>query len=360
MFTQTGIRRAVVVVLAVVLLLVFCSGIPGGALAARQQALPAAVRSLDQLSLEFREVARRGEASVVRIEIRGTPRPASEDSLPGSPEEFFRRFFEAPFGGRADEPELPDSDDAQRYDVPRRVGAGSGWIYDRRGHVVTNHHVVRDAESVVVKLHDGRECPARVVATDAATDIALLVIEAGDLTPAVLSEGSLEQGDIVFAFGSPFEFEFSMSQGIVSGKGRRTGILGPSGYEDFIQTDAAINPGNSGGPLTNARAEVVGMNSSIVTGSGLFGGIGFAIPIAMIRPVVEQMIEFQAVRRGQLGIFIQDDPDVLKSFGYEGPGAVVSDVVPDGPADKAGIRAGDVVTRLDGQGVAGAAALRQA
>jgi len=318
--------------------------------------------SLDQLSREFRDVAKQVEPCVVRIELQATPsnvpfhQSPRREVPPGSPEDFFRRFFGEPFSAPFGAPEpTPYSE----YDVPRAVGAGSGWIYDRKGHVITNDHVVRNAESLTVKLFDGREYPAEVVATDAATDIAVLQVDADDLTPGVLSDRPLEQGDIVFAFGSPFAFEFSMSQGIVSGKGRHTGILGASGYEDFIQTDAAINPGNSGGPLTNARGEIVGMNSSILTGTGFFGGIGFAIPTPMIRPVVQQLIEYKAVRRGQLGVYIQDDPKVMSSFGYRGTGAVVSDVLPGGPAEKADIQRGDIIAKLDGKSVENADDLRQ-
>ena len=308
--------------------------------------------SLDQLSKEIRDVAKRVEPSVVHIEVKGTAPVASflqtpdDEIQPGSPEDFFRRFFETPFGDRRESaPESP----YKEYDVPRTVGAGSGWIYDAKGHVVTNNHVVRNAQSLTVKLFDGREYPADVVASDPATDVAVLQIKADHLTPGVLAEQPVEQGDIVFAFGSPFEFEFSMSQGVVSGSGRHTGILGPSGYEDFIQTDASINPGNSGGALVNMRGELVGINSAIVSRTGGNVGIGFAVPSEIAQSIMRQILDFGEVRRGLLGVSIQTiDTESAKALGAEvESGALVSAIEAGSAAEDAGLKVDDIITRVN-------------
>ena len=289
---------------------------------------------LSQLSQSFRKVAIAVEPSVVHIQVLARP-------IVGM---------------------LPQQDNLRRYDAFVQVGSGSGWVYDTNGHIITNAHVVQSAERIRVRFSSGSEYDAEVLNTDRATDVAVLKVDAADLHPAVIARESVEQGDIVFAFGSPFHFDFSMSQGIVSGQGRTLGWLAmQGGYEDFIQTDAAINPGNSGGPLTNIRGEVVGMNSAIASRDGNFDGVGFAIPVDMVRHVVDQLINQGQVRRGFLGIRLPDvdlDERTARAFGFDGQGVVVQDLTMNGPAAAAGIRAGDIVVKVNGEPTETVAELR--
>jgi len=321
-------------------------------------------KKLSELCGTYRTVAKAVEPSVVRIEIRAKPNAAIQRGFrlpegfelpPGIPDEF-RQFFETPF--TPDKRRQPQNR-YREFDVPQRIGMGSGWIYDRQGHIVTNNHVVANAETIVVKLYDNREIFAKLIGTDPQTDIAVIKINGGNLYPLDSTDEPVEQGDVVFAFGCPLEFEFSMSSGIVSGKHRTMGLLGPTGFENFIQTDAAINPGNSGGPLVNVWGKLVGMNTAIASGTGLFVGLGFAIPAPMIHQIVPQLIKEGVVRRGYLGVAIQDDPNLLKSFGYEGKGVVVSEVVPGLTAEKAGLEPGDIITKVDGTAVGNNDELRQ-
>lgn len=242
-------------------------------------------------------------------------------------------------------------------------GTGSGWVFDADGHIVTNAHVVRDSSRVMVQFQDGRAVRAKVVGVDSSTDVAVLKVDADDgLFPAKRApDVVLHQGDRVYAFGSPFGFKFSMSEGIVSGLGRDPGqIVGSSGFTNFIQTDAAVNPGNSGGPLVNVEGRVVGMNVAIATSPGLMAngegqnsGISFAIPVATIESVVEQLITTGVVARGYLGVSrpMSEDQNnrLLNSQNFRGRGVIVTDVPNDGPAAKAGILPGDIVTKINGQ-----------
>ena len=242
--------------------------------------------------------------------------------------------------------------------------AGSGWIYSDQGYIVTNEHVIRGADRIQVQLYDGRLREARLVGADQFTDVAVIKIPPGQLHPAVLGDpdDSVQQGDIVFVFGSPFDFRFSMSLGVVSGMGRSVGIIRGDrgrwmGYENFIQVDAAINPGNSGGPLTDARGRVIGMNTAIATGErrssfddGQLASIGLAIPMSMIESVVEQLIEGRTPQRGYMGITM-GSPQNAGAIVFTGKGVVISAVDPDGPAEKAGIRPGDIITHVEGQPV---------
>ncbi|MSR45375.1 MAG: PDZ domain-containing protein [Phycisphaerales bacterium] len=241
---------------------------------------------------------------------------------------------------------------------------GSGWIYDVYGHIVTNGHVVDGAERIDVQLHTGQIVAAQLVGLDLKTDIAVLRIEADDLTPAQRSIDIPIQGDMVFAFGSPFDFRFSMSAGIVSGVGRSAG-LSDVDYENFIQVDAAINPGNSGGPLTDIYGRVIGMNTAIATGrgstlgQGQFGGVGLAIPMDIIEFVVTQLIEVGEVEKGFSGVAVQPVQSILApqmrdplfrfiAEHYNADGAVITRVTPASPADRAGLRIGDVIVSIDG------------
>lgn len=244
------------------------------------------------------------------------------------------------------------------------TSAGSGWVYDVNGHIVTNAHVVDGATRIDVQLNNGQILPAELVGLDLKTDIAVLRIESDDLTPAQRSIDIPTQGDMVFAFGSPFEFRFSMSAGIVSGVGRSAGLSNVD-YENFIQVDAAINPGNSGGPLTDVYGRVIGMNTAIATGRGAslgqgqFGGIGLAIPMDIIEFVVTQLIETGEVEKGYSGISVQPVNSILPpqmrdplfrfvAEHYSSDGAVINQVAPDSPAMRAGLRVGDVVLSIDG------------
>lgn len=242
-----------------------------------------------------------------------------------------------------------------------RRGIGSGVIVDESGHVLTNNHVVADADKVQVVLANGHEYAAKVVGTDAKTDLAVLMVEHAQesLPPAVLGDSeTLQVGEWVVAAGSPFGLRQTVSAGIVSALGR--GNVGISEYEDFIQTDAAVNPGNSGGPLVDLSGRVIGINTAIASSSGGNNGVGFAIPIAMAKNVMKQLIETGKVVRGYVGLYIGDvTRQLAESFGYKGSGGVlVQDVTPGGPGANAGIQAGDIVMQRDGKPVRNSAAFR--
>ena len=229
--------------------------------------------ALADLNDAFRNVARMVKHNVVHIQVfRKTNSGMSKRE-----EEMLNRLLPG------EKKSAPKENDLRQYDVPQAYGNGSGWIYDAKGHIVTNYHVIEGADKIIVRFGDGSERVARIVGEpDEKTDIAVLKVREGNLHPAELASEPVEQGDIVFAFGSPFRFEFSMSQGVVSGIGRELGILrGRRGYENFIQTDASINPGNSGGPLLNRSGHVVGIVTALAnpTDQDVFIGIGFAVPI---------------------------------------------------------------------------------
>jgi len=287
---------------------------------------PAQLRELPSLAPLVKKVT----PSVVNIAIRGRIAQA-QNPLLNDP--FFRRFFNVP-----DQP------------AEREIqAAGSGVIVDAaKGLIVTNNHVVEHADQITVTLSDGRQLDGEPVGTDPETDIAIVRVPAENLTAITLGNSDeLQVGDYVVAVGNPFGIGQTITQGIVSAL-RRTG-LGIEGYEDFIQTDASINPGNSGGALVNLRGELVGINTAIIGPSGGNVGIGFAIPINMARDVMDQLVEFKEVRRGQLGVMIQDlTQDIAKAMGLSGShtGAVVSRVEPGSAAEGAGLKAGDIITAI--------------
>jgi serine protease Do len=273
------------------------------------------------------EIARAVKPAVVNVSVRGVRK---QD---GDAEDMLRDF-----GGRA----------------PRRMrGLGSGFVINAGGYVVTNNHVVDGATEIRVKFADGRELPGKVIGRDAKTDLALLKVEATGLPVIPLGDSArLEVGEPVMAIGNPFGLEQTVTTGIVSATGRAIGA-GP--YDDFIQTDASINPGNSGGPLINARGEVVGVNTAIASGgSGGSVGIGFAIPTNLVKPVVTQLASAGHVVRGWLGVSIQSlTPELAKTFGStDAAGALVSSVADGSPAQRAGLKQGDVITRYDGRPLA--------
>ncbi len=260
---------------------------------------------------------------------------------------FFRRFF--------DMPQMPEQP------LPRQqMSAGSGVIVDaEKGYVLTNHHVVENNDRIIVTLKDRREIVAELVGSDPATDIVLLQIEAEGLAELDLGDSDrLEVGDYVLAIGNPFGLGQTVTSGIVSALGRSG--LNVEGYEDFIQTDASINPGNSGGALVTLDGRLIGINTAIIAPAGGNVGIGFAVPANMAQAVMDQLIEYGEVRRGQLGVMIQDfTPDLADALGIEaGAGAVVTQVEPDSAAAAAGLQAGDLIVAVDGRPVAGSADLR--
>ena len=252
-----------------------------------------------------------------------------------------------------------------RVDLRRRGpwsssgSSGSGVIIDAdQGHVVTNHHVIRGAEKVTVALEDRREFEAQLVGSDPGTDIALLKIDADGLKALPLGDSDeLQVGDFVVAIGNPFDLGQTVTSGIVSALGR-SGFS--DGYEDFIQTDASINRGNSGGALVDLEGRLVGINSVIVSPSGVSAGLGFAVPANIVRTVTGQIVEYGSVRRGQLGVMIQDlSPDAVDVLGLEAAkGVIVADVVDGSAAEAAGIQSGDVVLSLDDEEVVSASDLR--
>jgi serine protease Do len=236
-------------------------------------------------------------------------------------------------------------------------GLGTGFVVDKNGVILTNNHVVEGAREILVKLSDERELPAQVVGTDPTTDIAVVRIDAKDLQPLQLGDSdSIEVGDWVVAIGNPYGLSHTVSAGIVSAKGRtrKEASLDPGGYYDFLQTDASINPGNSGGPLLNLRGEVVGMNSMIRAGGAQ--GIGFAIPINVIKRVLPPLLRDGHLTRSALGINIIDVRELSKEErhelglpdGYKANGAVIAEVLPGGAADRAGLKQGDIIASFDG------------
>lgn len=264
---------------------------------------------------------------------------------------FFRRFFD-----------LPEDFDSRREAPERRQqSAGSGVIVDADdGIVMTNYHVIRNADEVQVSLIDGRSLKAQVVGTDPQLDIAILEVEAEDLTEVKLADSSLlEVGDFVVAIGNPFGLGQTVTTGIVSALGRSG--LGMEGYENFIQTDASINPGNSGGALVNLAGELVGINTAIISPAGGNVGIGFAIPMNMARASMAQIIEYGEVRRGQIGVGVQDiTPELRDAFNLRKGefGVLVTNVFEDTPAAKSGLETGDIIIEVDGQQTRSAAQLR--
>lgn len=237
-------------------------------------------------------------------------------------------------------------------DEALQLGLGSGFIIESDGYILTNHHVINGANKITVRLNDRREFDAVLVGSDARSDLALLKVKANDLPTLRLdTDDDLKVGEWVLAIGSPFGLDYSVSQGIVSAMGRSLPSEKNENYVPFIQTDVAINPGNSGGPLFNLDGDVVGINSQIFTQSGGSMGLSFAIPASVARNVVTQLKTHGSVSRGWLGVSVQElDKELAASFGLSKPeGALVAQVQPGGPADRAGILAGDIITRFNGR-----------
>ena len=333
------------------------AGIVGGAsvgLVSGYQAHAAAPVAVTQASAsapagmpDFAQIARRHGAAVVNISVVGKAgaddgAQAASRRAPGiDPDdpfsEFFKRF------------QMPDAPGGERQ-MPAR-GQGSGFIVSADGLVLTNAHVVKDAQRVTVKLTDRREFVARVLGSDPKTDVAVLRIEAKDLPVVPLgSARDLQVGEWVLAIGAPFGFENSVTAGVVSAKGRS---LPDDSFVPFIQTDVAVNPGNSGGPLFNARGEVVGINSQIYSHTGGYQGLSFAIPMETVLKVKDQIVAHGKASHARLGVAVQEINQTLaESFRLDKPeGALVSSVEAGGPADQAGLKVGDVIRQVDGQAI---------
>ncbi|MGC1522388.1 MAG: DegQ family serine endoprotease [Steroidobacteraceae bacterium] len=291
-------------------------------------------------------MVKRVSPAVVNIATRGTIKEQPGQRNPLLDDPFFRRFFDVP----------PDSRPRER----QFQSAGSGVIIDaKNGYIVTNHHVVENASEITITLLDNRTFSAKVIGSDEGADIAVLQAKQPNLTAITLGDSArLEAGDYVVAIGNPFGLAHTVTAGIVSALGR-TGI-NPDGYEDFIQTDASINPGNSGGALVNLRGELVGINSAILSRSGGNIGIGFAIPVNMVKGVVDQLIKYGQVKRGVLGVNIYAvTPDIAKEFGVaESSGALVAGVAPGSAAERAGVKTGDIITSINGVPMKDAGELR--
>lgn len=225
---------------------------------------------------------------------------------------------------------------------------GSGVIVSPQGYILTNHHVIKAADEIMIALKDGRTTKATVIGTDPDTDLAVLHIKLDNLPAITLSKShDIEVGDVVLAIGNPFGVGQTVTSGIVSATGRN--MLGINTFENFIQTDAAINPGNSGGALINAYGELIGINTAIFSKSGGSQGIGFAIPLSLAKNVLTQIIEFGHVKRGWLGVAIQDmNPELAKSFNLKHVyGVIINGIAESGPADKAGLKPGDIITQIN-------------
>ncbi|MDR0781383.1 MAG: Do family serine endopeptidase [Pseudomonadales bacterium] len=291
--------------------------------------------------------------AVVNIAVSG--RSAVQQN-PLADDPFFQRYFNGP--GQQQQQQQQQQQRQERT-VPTRA-VGSGVIIDaEKGYILTNHHVVANADDIAVTLTDRRHFTAKLIGSDAGTDVALLQIEAKGLKALPLADSNtLHVGDFVAAIGNPFGLGQTVTTGIVSALDRAG--INNDGYEDFIQTDASINPGNSGGALVDFQGNLLGINSAIIAPSGGNVGIGFAVPINMAKAVVGQLIEFGSVQRGLLGVQITDvTPDVVEALTLKvGEGAVVQSVNPGSPAQTAGLQAGDVIVAVNGAPISGASSLR--
>ncbi len=294
------------------------------------QPLPTLAPMLDKVTPAVVNIASRGHVAVQQNPLLSDP--------------FFRRFFNIPEQPRERQTE----------------SLGSGVIVDaKHGYVLTNNHVIDKADEISVTLRDGRHLSAKLIGTDPESDVAVLQIPAENLTALPLADSSqLRVGDFVVAIGNPFGLGQTVTSGIVSALGRSG--LGIEGYEDFIQTDASINPGNSGGALVNLRGELAGINTAILAPSGGNIGIGFAIPINMAREIMDQLVAHGEVRRGRLGVTAQDlTPELAKAFDIQATqGTVVAQVASGSPAEKAGLKAGDVITVVNDKPVHNSADVR--
>jgi serine protease Do len=315
----------------------------------------------DQVTLNggFAGIAKAVTPAVVTIRISSRRSAQQENPFMFDP---FRDFFDRQSPNDEGTPRRsPNGRQGQGRLVPR--GVGSGVIVSPDGYILTNNHVVDEADRVEVELNDNRKFTAKVIGVDSPSDVAVIKIEAAGLPVVPLGDSDrVEIGDLVLAIGNPLGIGQTVTMGIISAKGRQSPRSGNESFEDFLQTDAAINQGNSGGALVNLRGELIGVPSQILSGSGYNIGIGFAIPTKMARSVMDQLVRNGKVRRGKLGIYIKDiDPDISKQFGFTGAnGVLVEDVEKGDAADQAGVKAGDIITEFQGQRVNDVPQLRNA
>ena len=328
-------------------------GAPGAATADTKTEAQETIRAASHL---FTDVAKEVTPSVVTISsskvfkpsaMQRRSRPRDDAPMPDNPFDFFHRFFDD--GGPGQDREF------------RQQGLGSGVIVSRDGYIITNNHVIADADEIQVGFEDGRHVPAKLIGTDPKTDIAVIQVDDKDLPVVEMGDSdNLEVGEWVLAIGSPFSenLSHSVTAGIVSAVGRS--YVGLTDYEDYIQTDAAINPGNSGGALVDMEGKVIGINTAIATRSGGSQGVGFAIPINMARNIMESLVRDGKVVRGWLGVMIQNVTDEIAAARKlkVSEGVIVGDVTKASPAEKAGLERGDVIAEIDGTAIKNTAQLR--
>ncbi len=331
---------------AIALLFAFCL-----AVAATLQTTNALATMAPATSKMFVSVVKKAKPAVVHIKVEKTTKARTGSPVP---EEFFNNpFFEQFFG-----PYYRQQHPRQREFKQR--GQGSGFLISKDGLILTNNHVIENADDIKVVLSDNREFEAKLIGTDPLSDVALIKIDDAENLPVLPLGDSdkLEVGEWVIAIGNPFGLSQTVTAGVVSAKGRSNVRI--NDYENFIQTDAAINPGNSGGPLINGQGEVVGINTALFSKTGGYMGIGFAIPINMAKSIEKQLQTEGKVTRGWLGVVIQDiNEELAESFGLDdSKGILVSEVQKDSPADKAGLEQGDVILRLNGKTLKNVAELR--
>ncbi len=346
---MTGIAIGLGLFVAAGLFVTIAANKPQPDQAAPSGAIPESVTApAEQLGRAFAAVAAHVKPAVVSVYSEKTVQlQAPEFQFPFG-DDFFNQFFGEQFRFHHGHG-LP-----KEYRIPQQ-GMGTGMLLDKQGHILTNFHVVSDVDEIKVQLADKRTFGATIVGSDQKTDVAILKLKGSvpdDLPTVQLGDSdALEDGNLVMAIGAPFGLTQTVTTGIISAKGRSD--VGIADYEDFLQTDAPINPGNSGGPLINMRGEVIGMNSAIETNVGQFSGVGFAIPVNMIKNMLPTLIKGGQITRGMLGVSIQNvTRELAEQFHIAGSkGALISQVNKDSPAEKAGLRVGDVIVRFNGRAV---------
>jgi serine protease Do len=305
------------------------------------------VELLTQLSEAQSEVAAAARPSVVNIATTRVIKTREMGSFDLFNDPFFRKFF----GDQAPHPNVPKE--------RKQQSLGSGVIVSTDGYIITNNHVIENAQEIKVLLSNKKDYKAKLVGADPKTDIAVVKIEAKGLTALPWGDATdLKVGEVVFAIGNPFGLNQTVTMGVISAVGRAN--VGIADYEDFIQTDAAINPGNSGGALINSRGELIGINTAILSRTGGYQGIGFAVPSSMAKQVMDSLLKYKKVVRGWLGVSIQEvTSDLAEEFGVKDlKGALVSSVIKDSPAEKAGIKRGDVLLQYNGKSIEDTGQLR--